>query len=182
RYSSRVGRDTRIRGHAHVFGDVTVRDAAHVLRNWEVIKRDERVARGEDVQIESVLRGVPASAPALHQAYELGRKAAKVGFDWPSAASALEKVVEEARELTTAVERSNADEQAAELGDLLFALATVARRLRINPEDALRAANRRFSRRFEALELRARKEGRTLETLTLDEWLAWWGEAKAAAM
>jgi tetrapyrrole methylase family protein / MazG family protein len=171
-----------IRRHPHVFGATQVRDAAHVLRNWEAIKRDERVARGEDVQVESVLRGVPTSAPALQQAYEVGRKAAQVGFDWPSAASALDKVIEEARELTTAVNRAEASEQAAELGDLLFALVTVARHLHLNPEDALRAANHRFRRRFEGMELRAHQERRALETLTRDEWLAWWGQAKAAAV
>jgi len=168
-----------IRRHPHVFGDVEVRDAAHVVRNWEAIKRDERAGKGQDVKAESVLRGIPASAPALFQAYELGKKAAKVGFEWPSVDGALEKVGEEARELARAVERGDGEEQRDELGDLLFALATVARRLRIQPEDALRAANARFRRRFEAMEARAAREGRALDSLTLDEWLAWWADAKA---
>src|SRR5262249_11208717 len=171
-----------IRRHPHVFGEATVRDAAHVLRNWESIKRDEREARGEDVHSESALRGVPASAPALYQAYELGRKAAALGFEWPSIAGELDKVAEEARELIAAVEHGDTDEQASELGDLLFALAMIGRRLHLNPEDTLRAANQRFRRRFEAMETRAREEGRELETLTLEEWLIWWGEAKAAVV
>jgi uncharacterized protein YabN with tetrapyrrole methylase and pyrophosphatase domain len=93
---------------------------------------------------------------------------------------ALAKVAEEARELARAVERGDAQEQRDELGDLLFALATVACRLHIQPEDALRAANGRFRRRFEAMEARTVREGRTLDSLTLDEWLARWADAKAA--
>jgi tetrapyrrole methylase family protein / MazG family protein len=167
-----------IRRHPHVFGEVEVRDSAHVLRNWEAIKRQERAAKGADVQAESALHGVPKSLPALLQAYELDKKAAKVGFDWPEAAGALAKVEEEARELAAA--RGNHEEQEAELGDLLFALVALARHLKLHPEDALRAANTRFRWRFEAMEARAQAEGRALESLSLDEWLALWNAAKAA--
>jgi tetrapyrrole methylase family protein/MazG family protein len=167
-----------IRRHPHVFGSVTVRDAEHVVRNWETLKRAERAARGENVQRESVLRGVPKSAPGLYQAYELSKKAAKAGFDWPSTSGAVEKVAEEAGELAAAVEHGRRDEVAAELGDLLFALATLARRLDLEPEDALHAANRRFRARFEAMERRAEAEGRPLSSLTTHERLAWWENAK----
>ncbi len=166
-----------IRRHPHVFGDVAVRDAEHVLRNWEAIKRQERAARGETVERESVLRGIPRSAPALYQAFELSKKAAKTEFDWPDASGALDKVVEEARELAQAA--GSTEERAEELGDLLFAVATLARRLGIQPEEALHAANVRFRRRFEAMEARAAAAGQTLESLTLDEWLRLWDEAKA---
>ncbi len=166
-----------IRRHPHVFGDVEVRDAAHVVRNWEAIKRGEREAKGEEVAVESALRGIPNSAPALQQAYELGKKAAKTGFDWPQTQGALAKVEEEARELAAA--KGNHAEQEAELGDLLFAVVALARHLKLNPEDALRAANRRFRGRFEAMEARAREEGRALDTLTLDEWLQRWVATKA---
>jgi tetrapyrrole methylase family protein / MazG family protein len=169
-----------IRRHPHVFGDVTVRDASHVVRNWEAIKREERVAKGTDVQVESALHGVPKSAPALYQAYELGRTAAKLGFEWPSMEGALAKVAEETRELADAVSDADKGEQAAELGDLLFALAAVARRLEIEPEEALRQANMRFRRRFAAMEARARAENRDPHALTLDEWLTRWAAAKAA--
>jgi tetrapyrrole methylase family protein/MazG family protein len=169
-----------IRRHPHVFGDAVVGDSSHVLRNWEVIKRQERETRGEDVEAESVLRGIPKSAPALYQAYELGRKAAKAGFEWPSVEGAVEKVGEEARELAEALEGESKDEQVAELGDLFFALATLARRLNIEPEDALTRSNARFRRRFEAMEQRLRAEGREPATLTLDEWMALWAEAKSA--
>jgi tetrapyrrole methylase family protein/MazG family protein len=166
-----------VRRHPHVFGDVQVKDAAHVVRNWEAIKREERAAKGEEVALESVLRGIPLSAPALYQAYELGRKAAKTGFDWPDTDGALAKVAEEARELAAAADDN---ERRAELGDLLFALATLARHLHIQPEEALHAANQRFRRRFVAMEQRAQQEGRALATLTLDDWLTWWDAAKRA--
>ncbi len=170
-----------IRRHPHVFGDVSVRDAAHVLRNWEVIKRAERAAKGEQTDEESALRGVPKSAPALYQAYELGRKAAKAGFDWPETAGALAKVAEEARELAQATTTGTAAEREAELGDLLFALTRLADHLHIQPEDALHRANQRFRRRFEAMESRARAQGRALDSLTPEEWLAWWAVAKGTA-
>jgi tetrapyrrole methylase family protein/MazG family protein len=168
-----------IRRHPHVFGDMQVRDSDHVLRNWEEIKRAERTARGEEPATESVLRGVPRSAPALYQAYELGHKAAKAGFDWPSTEGVLAKIAEEARELVEATAAGSKDEAEAELGDLLFVLARLADHLGLRPEDALHAANTRFKRRFAAMEERARREGRGLEALSLDEWLALWDEAKA---
>jgi tetrapyrrole methylase family protein/MazG family protein len=169
-----------IRRHPHVFGDVTVRDSAHVLRNWEVIKREERAARGEDVHAESVLRGVPSSAPALYQAYELGRKAAKAGFRWPDLQGALDKLDEELRELRAAIAGGTKQEQEAELADVLFMLTRVADYQAIQPEDALHRGARTFRRRFEAMEAMASRDGRTLDTLSLDEWLAYWQAAKAA--
>ena len=169
-----------IRRHPHVFGEVKVHDSAHVIRNWEAIKREERAARGEDVQVESVLRGVPRSAPALYQAYELGRKAAKVGFNWPDTEDVLIKVQEEARELAEAVEHGGDADQSEELGDLLFVLARLADRLGIQPEDALHRTNRKFRHRFEAMEAQAQRESRPLASLTLDEWLGLWTKAKAA--
>ncbi len=166
-----------IRRHPHVFGDVTVRDAEHVVRNWEAIKRDERAARGEDIEAESILRGVPRSAPALYQAYELGRKAAKTGFDWVSIAGVVSAVAEEARELAAAPDQ---EQQRLELGDLLFALTSLARHLKIEPEEALREANGRFRRRFTTMEERARREGQALSILDEAMLLTWWNETKEA--
>jgi tetrapyrrole methylase family protein/MazG family protein len=168
-----------IRRHPHVFGDVQVKDAEHVTRNWEVIKRREREERGEATEHESILRKVPASAPALYQAYELGRTAAKTGFNWPDVSGVLEKLAEEARELTEAKHES-AERRADELGDVLFVLTRLADSLGVQPEDALQRTNRRFRRRFAVMEERAHREGRALDTLSLDEWLAWWADAKAA--
>jgi tetrapyrrole methylase family protein/MazG family protein len=169
-----------IRRHPHVFGEVEVRDAAQVVRNWETLKRAERLARGEDPDAESALRGIPKSAPALYQAHELGRKAAKTGFEWPSDEDALAKVAEEARELAEAREAGDPAAMEAELGDLLFALVTTARRLNLSAEDALRGANTRFRRRFEAMEHRAHAEGRALASLSTADWLALWRDAKTA--
>ncbi|MEO7000316.1 MAG: nucleoside triphosphate pyrophosphohydrolase, partial [Ktedonobacterales bacterium] len=179
-----------IRRHPHVFGDVQAPDAAHVVRNWEAIKRTERAAKdgakGETAgeatpQAESALRGIPRSAPALYQAYELSRKAAKVGFDWPDDAGSVAKVAEEARELAeiSADEDDSEARRAAELGDLLFAVASLGRRMGLHPEDALEAANKRFRRRFEAMEAQAQRDGATLATLTTDDWLHLWAQAKA---
>lgn len=166
-----------IRRHPHVFGEVEVQDAAHVVRNWEAIKREERAARGENVHNESLLRSVSESAPALYQAYELVGQAARAGFDWSSPEGALEKVAEEARELIAA---EGSEERSAELGDVLLALAGLARHLQVEPEDALRAANGRFRRRFMAMEARGIRENRALASLTPDEWLHWWQSAKQA--
>ena len=177
-----------IRRHPHVFGDVEVSGAEHVVRNWEVIKREERKARGEEVAAESALRGIPRSAPALYQARELSKKAGKVGFRFRDTAEALAKVAEEARELAEAVEADRASggatptaEQQAELGDVLFALATLAHGLDIEPEVALEQANTRFRRRFERMEALARERGITLGTLQPDEWLTLWADAKSVA-
>ncbi|MGE5334506.1 MAG: MazG nucleotide pyrophosphohydrolase domain-containing protein, partial [Nitrososphaerota archaeon] len=122
-------------------------------------------------------RKVPGSAPALHQAYELGRTAAKTGFAWPDVSGVLEKLAEESRELAEAADES-ADRRAEELGDILFVLTRLADMLGVQPEDALQRTNRRFRRRFAAMEEHARREGRTLDSLSLDEWLAQWAAAK----
>ena len=105
-----------IRRHPHVFGEVEARDAAQVLRNWETLKKAERAARGEEVASESVLRGIPKSAPALYQAYELSKKAAKAGFEWPTDDGAVEKVAEEARELVAAVASGDPERRARGTG------------------------------------------------------------------
>jgi tetrapyrrole methylase family protein/MazG family protein len=168
-----------IRRHPHVFGDVVVQNAEHVVRNWETIKLGERAAKGENVARESALRGIPKSAPALYQAFELSKKAAKVGFDWPNTDGALDKIAEEAREVAETLARSDAEAaRSAELGDLLFALAAFARRLGINPEEALYAANGRFRQRFVAMEAVAAADSRELGALQLEDWLALWAQAK----
>ena len=170
--------DKLIRRHPHVFGDVSVRDAEHVMRNWEVIKRAEREAKGEDVKVESRLRGVPKSAPALYQARELTHRAAKAGFAWPDRNGALNKAYEELEEVRAAITSGSRAEQEEEIGDLLMILARLADELGVQPEDALHRANQKFRRRFETMEARAQQAERTLDSLTLDEWLAYWQAAK----
>ncbi|MCD6518697.1 MAG: nucleoside triphosphate pyrophosphohydrolase [Anaerolineae bacterium] len=161
-----------IRRHPHVFGDRHVRDAQEVLRNWEQIKREEKNQEGG---FHSMLEGINKALPALSQAMEIQRRVARVGFDWPEAKPVAAKVLEELQEFRQA---SNEEEQANELGDLLFSLVNLARWYNIDPESALREANQRFMRRFAAIERRAAELGKTLEEMSLSEMDALWEEAK----
>lgn len=160
-----------IRRHPHVFGDQQAHDARQVLRNWDSVKKAER---GE----ESILKGVPKRLPALLQAYEVSKRAARVGFDWPSLESVWAKVFEEQRELEDAIRKHKRDDRRVEeeVADLLFALVNVARWLGVEPEDALRKMVNRFVKRFQQMELRANKP---LTELSANEWDALWNEAKA---
>ncbi|MBA1147223.1 nucleoside triphosphate pyrophosphohydrolase [Ectothiorhodospiraceae bacterium WFHF3C12] len=152
--------DKIVRRHPHVFGDATEHDAQTQTRTWEQIKADERAAKGGEAAV-SELDGVPAALPALSRAVKLQRRAARVGFDWPDWRPVFDKVHEELEELR--VEADAGADQALieeEMGDLFFALANLARHLQVDPELALRAANRKFVRRFQGLEadLAARNE------------------------
>ena len=140
--------------HPHVFGDVTVADADEVLRNWERNKAHEAEVEGRDRQ--SVVDRVPASLPALAWTLGLQKRAARVGFDFATPAKAAGQVAEEARELAAA---TAGDEAFEELGDLLFAVVSLARKLKVNPEDALRVAGQRFRKRFAETEASLRKDG-----------------------
>jgi len=142
--------DKLVRRHPHVFGDGEVANAEEVLQRWESIKRDERGGG-------SVLDDIPASFPALARAEKLGRRAAHVGFDWPDVDGVLGKVREELDEVEQAIAHAGADARRdegveQELGDLLFAVANLARQLGMSPEAALRRANEKFERRFRAIE------------------------------
>ena len=155
--------------HPHVFGDVAVANADEVLRNWEHQKRDEARRAGRDG--ESVVDRVPASMPALAWALGLQKRAARVGFDFVSSVDAAEAVAEEAHELA---EANDPDEIFAEMGDLLFAVVSLARKLKVNPEDALRVAGQRFRRRFAEMEAQAAKEGRDFKGMEPAELLQRW--------
>lgn len=161
--------------HPHVFGDVTVRDADEVLTNWEALKRTETEHRTR----ESALDGVPKHLPALQQADELQKKAAKVGFDWQDYLGPLTKIDEELQEVR---EAQAAEDQAAlqhEVGDLLFAVCNYARFLNVDPESALREANGRFSSRFRDVEAQAKAGEKPLAQMTLAEMDVLWEAAKA---
>ena len=155
--------------HPHVFGDVNVADAAEVLRNWERQKAQEAQAQGRDD--ESVLDRVTPSLPALAWTLSLQKRAARVGFDFGSPREAAAAIAEEAAELAGAEEPKAAFD---ELGDLLFALVSLARKLKLNPEDALRAAGSRFGERFRALEARARDEGLDLHDVDAAQLESMW--------
>ena len=168
--------DKMVRRHPHVFGDATVSGSAEVVRNWSRIKAEERAGRG--AADPSVLSGLPPALPALHAAARMGEKAARVGFDWASSADALGKVREELAELEEALASADPLRVEHELGDVLFALASVGRLAEQSPEMALRRALTRFDRRFRAMEDKVRRTGRDLHDLTPAELDALWNEAK----
>jgi tetrapyrrole methylase family protein / MazG family protein len=164
-----------VRRHPHVFGGVEAKDAEQVLVNWEKLKNEERKAENK-----SVLAGVPQSLPALLKASRLTEKAARVGFDWRRAEDVFAKIDEEIHELRDAVEGQNPQDIHDEIGDLLFAIANIARKLDVNAEEALQSTNRKFTRRFESMERSVRNEGRNIDQLSLEQMDALWDEAKAA--
>src|SRR5438309_7470291 len=161
-----------VKRHPHVFGDVSVANADEVLRNWEHQKMHEARQAGAD---ESVVDRVPSSLPALAWTLGLQKRAARVGFDFASPSAAAESLGEEARELAVVADRDRAFE---EMGDLLFAVVSLARTMKLNPEDALRVAGQRFRKRFAAAEASLRSEGKTFTDVDQDELLRRWEEAR----
>ena len=160
-----------VRRHPHIFGDVKVADADEVKANWEQIKIAEKNKR-------SVISDYPASMPSLLLANRIASQAAGVGFDWDDAAKALDKVSEEIAELRAEIAGNRRHEAEDEIGDLLFAVANVARLLTINPEFALSRANRKFTRRFRFIETELRKQGKDVARATLQEMEELWQLAK----
>jgi MazG family protein len=169
-----------VRRHPHVFGNADLKTAQDVLRNWEDIKADEKGIRSSSSpdSRQSILDGIPSRLPALHQAYQMTAKAARIGFDWSRLEDILLKLQEEAEELLEAQRNSRAVELAGEVGDLLFVAVNVARFLGVDPETALRRSNRKFSRRFRFVESRIKSQGRELKNATLAEMDTLWEEAK----
>jgi nucleoside triphosphate diphosphatase len=166
-----------VRRHPHVFGDADARDAAAQTAAWEAQKAAERAA-GEPGG--GALAGVPTALPALSRAAKLARRAARVGFDWPDAAAVLDKLDEEAAELRAELAAAEPARLRDEVGDLLFVLANLARKLDLDPEDCLRSANAKFERRFEAVERRLAARGLAPAEAGLDAMEAEWQAAKAA--
>lgn len=173
-----------VRRHPHVFASEPVMaDAARLSRSWEEQKARERAqAAGEGASADrSILADVPRALPALARAAKLGRRAARVGFDWENASQVREKVLEEIAELDGALAAGagpGAAELTEELGDLLFAVANWSLHLKVDPEEALRAANAKFERRFRRMESLAAERGASLEGLDAAEWDGLWREAK----
>lgn len=186
-----------VRRHPHVFGDAEAGTSAAVLKNWEQIKAQERQSEraqgkgsktkdaGEADASESILGGVPRSLPAVLEAYQLTRRASHVGFDWDNLAGIFEKLEEEKREIESTIEPVVTSRPAKpsarieeEVGDLLFAGVNVARFLGVDPEIALKAANRKFKRRFQWMEAAAAREGRRFADLPRDRMEELWNEAK----
>ena len=169
-----------IKRHPHVFGDLAIADAAEQTHAWERQKAEERAAAATAAgRKPSALDGVTTGLPALTRAEKLQNRAARVGFDWPEPAQVLDKIVEEVAEIRTEIERNAAKEAVAEeIGDLLFAVVNLARHLEIDSETALRAANRKFERRFRRVEELLAAAGKEPAGSTLDEMEAAWVEAK----
>jgi tetrapyrrole methylase family protein/MazG family protein len=161
-----------VKRHPHVFGTTEVADAEDVLRNWEHQKAHEARKAGSD---ESVVDRVPATMPALAWTLGLQKRAARVGFEFASPKDAAESVAEEAREIADANDQRQAFD---ELGDLLFAIVSLARSLKVNPEDALRVAGQRFKKRFAATEASLRKDGLTFRDLDPKDLLQRWEESR----
>jgi ATP diphosphatase len=170
--------DKMIRRHPHVFGAEETRTADQQVAAWEVQKAAERAARAET----ATLAGIPIGLPALTRAAKLTRRAGRVGFDWPDAATVLDKLEEEAAELRAELRGGTQPPDPAalrdEVGDLLFVLANLARKLDLDPEDCLRGANRKFERRFSHIEQSLRLAGKSPADSSLEEMDSLWAEAK----
>lgn len=159
-----------IHRHPHIYGDVTVKDEAEVKRNWENLKLKEGRT--------SVLEGVPKSLPALVKASRIQEKVAGVGFDWERPEQVWEKVEEELNEFKAEVDKGDTDAMEDEFGDVLFSMVNYARFLKINPENALERTNKKFSKRFQYLESKAKALNKDLKDMTLGEMDVFWEEAK----
>ncbi|WGW02480.1 nucleoside triphosphate pyrophosphohydrolase [Tropicibacter oceani] len=166
--------DKMVARHPHVFGDESRdKSAEQQTQDWEAIKAQERAARARGGVLDDVAMGLPA----LMRAVKLQKRAARVGFDWPSTDQVIDKIVEEAQELR---EATSPDHQHEEFGDLLFVMANLARHLDIDPEEALRAANAKFTRRFRSIEAALAQQGKRPEDSDLAEMDALWDAAKLA--
>jgi MazG family protein len=166
-----------IRRHPHIFDTKRkgTKTAGEVLQQWEQVKAREQKDAGER---RSLLRGVPKALPSLLRAHEIGSRVAAVGFDWPRTGDVVAKIEEEVAELRRALDREGQARTEEEMGDLLFSIANLARKLGIEPESALRNANEKFSARFEAVERRLESSGRSIHDATLDDMEAEWGAVK----
>jgi ATP diphosphatase len=166
--------DKMVRRHPHVFGDAAMRDASMQTAAWEAQKSAERATRAEN----GTLAGVPTGLPALTRAATLTARAARVGFDWPDARAVLDKLDEEIGELCAELSAADPMRLADEVGDLLFVLANLARKLDLDPEACLRQANLKFSTRFTKMEQSAERQGKSLSEMSLEEMEENWQKVK----
>ena len=170
-----------VRRHPHVFGPhggtpvTRLSTSSEVREQWEALKAEERAEAGRP---ENLLEGVPATLPALLRAFEIGARVASIGFDWKTSANVVDKIEEEVEELRQAVNADTTERCEEEMGDLLFSIANLSRKLGIEPEGALRRANQKFCDRFERLVKRLRAVGRSLQDASFEEMEAAWQTAK----
>ena len=172
--------DKMIRRHPHVFGADAERSAHEQTVAWEEVKAAERASKAKDGAPPSALDGVARALPALLRAEKLQKRAARTGFDWTETPPIFDKLDEEIAEVKDAIASGDADAVEDEIGDLLFVVANLARRLSVDPEQALRKANAKFERRFKAMEQIAASEAVAFAALTLDEQEAYWQRVKRA--
>jgi MazG family protein len=175
--------DKMIRRHPHVFGKVNANTSAEVLRNWELLKKEERRANSDNPAeakaTHSLLDGVPHTIPALLEAFQLTRKAARIGFDWPTVEGIFDKLHEESTELSEVLHKKEpADRIESELGDILFVAVNLSRFLNVDPEIALHKASAKFTRRFREMEKIAREQGTTLAEIPRSQLESLWDKSK----
>jgi MazG family protein len=183
--------DKMIRRHPHVFGNVKAKTSAQVLRNWELLKKQERhsknppaaagagLGRLSDTVAGSLIDGVPHTIPALLEAFQLTRKAARIGFDWPNVEGIFDKLHEESVELREVLNKKESDARIeGELGDILFVAVNLSRFLNVDPEIALHKASAKFTRRFREMEKIAREKGTTLAEIPHPQLESLWDQSK----
>ncbi|MBP7868222.1 MAG: nucleoside triphosphate pyrophosphohydrolase [Acidobacteria bacterium] len=168
--------DKIIHRHPHVFGDVKVSGSDEVLVNWDRIKKEEKARKGS--KRASILDGIPPKMPALHEAHQIGARAARAGFDWEDAGGVIRKIREELDELERSLSAENPAAVREEIGDLLFAVVNLCRFLSLDPETALKTTNQKFRQRFGFVEKKVREAGKTVEDCDLDELERYWQESK----
>ena len=166
--------DKLVRRHPHIFGEVKVADSKEVLRNWDAIKCKEKQTR------VSALDGIPEHVPPLHRAYQLQKRAARVGFDWSDIKDVFAKLDEEVGELKGAVAKGSRQQVIEEIGDLIFSVVNVARFMKVDPAYALDSTNKKFTRRFRVVEDEITGQGRRMKDCTLQEMDAIWDRLRAA--
>ncbi len=165
--------------HPHVFGDRKLDTATEVLNNWDELKRAEReITKKEEKPKDSIFDDVPLAFPALIEANKLTKKAAKVGFDWENTEQIFDKLDEEATELKAEILVGDNRKIEEEIGDLLFVVVNLARKLDVEPETALKKTNRKFRRRFKFIEAKLKEDGKSFEESNLEEMDALWNQAK----
>ena len=191
--------DKMIRRHPHVFGNVKAKTSAQVLRNWELLKKQElqsKVPNSESstsftsltsstssADHDSILDGVPSTIPALLRAFQLTRKAARIGFDWPNVEGIFDKLNEESAELREVLHKKESDARIeSELGDILFVAVNLSRFLNVDPEIALHKASAKFTRRFHQMEKIAREQGTTLAEIPRPQLESLWDQSKQAEL
>lgn len=164
--------------HPHVFGEAVIDSSEELLRNWEDLKKAEKERTGRKCEKQSLLDGLPKDLPTIYRTFRLTEKAARVGFDWPALEGIRDKILEEFTELQEAIASGSEAAIKEEVGDLVFAALNVARYLEVDPETALRNANDKFTRRFQAMEKSFQQQGRPLKDVSIEEMETVWQNQK----